>query len=49
MYVEPKGKRSETYDDQEPEIDWRSVLYHGDDNGTMPLNLQAVTVEKENR
>lgn len=47
MYVEPKRSRTEAFGDQEPDIDWRAVLYHGDDNGTIPLSLQTVAAEEE--
>ena len=41
MYVEPKGKHAAANNDHEKAIDWRSVLYHGDEHGVMPLELQA--------
>ena len=41
MYVEPKAKKTATGGSREPAIDWRSVLYHGDEHGVMPLELQA--------
>jgi cellulose synthase/poly-beta-1,6-N-acetylglucosamine synthase-like glycosyltransferase len=41
MYVEPKHKHQEASGSREPAIDWRAVLYHGDEHGVMPLELQA--------
>jgi hypothetical protein len=49
MYVERKGKQTDKVGSQEQDIDWRAVLYHGDNTSTIPLSLQAVTVDEEVR
>ena len=42
MYVEAKDDAAKTSTSHGDGIDWRAVLYHGDDTaGTVPLNVQA--------
>lgn len=48
MYVEPKAGHVADYNDHGSDIDWRAILYHGDDHGTVPLSLQTVTADEEN-
>lgn len=41
MYVEVKPKLAATTAAAEPAIDWRAVLYHGDNEGTVPLAARS--------
>jgi len=49
MYVEVKSKTPVAAEAVDPSIDWRSVLYHGDNKGSVPLGAHshvAVSVEE---
>jgi len=37
MYVTPKPKTSSSSNSSKPVLDWRAVLYHGDNSGSLPL------------
>jgi cellulose synthase (UDP-forming) len=39
MYVTPKQKNTGITSNGEPTIDWRAVLYHGDDTQSIPLSM----------
>lgn len=41
MYVDVKAKNQVGQSNQEPDFDWRAVLYHGDAKSAMPLSTQA--------
>jgi hypothetical protein len=47
LYVETGSKTSKSLESQEPDLDWRAVLYHGDAKSTVPLaargDIAAVT------
>lgn len=49
MYVEIKPKAAQNVERQEPSIDWRSVLYYGEEKGTVPLAAQTGTAVAEER
>jgi cellulose synthase (UDP-forming) len=40
MYVEIKPKAAVTAPISEPELDWRAVLYHGNNDQTIPLSAR---------
>lgn len=41
MYVEDKPKEDKTDEDSQSTIDWRAVLYHGDNQGAVPLGVHS--------
>lgn len=40
LYVEVKPKTSASVREEKPALDWRAVLYHGDDKQSVPLALR---------
>jgi cellulose synthase (UDP-forming) len=45
MYVEVKNDNIANKNDDDPSMDWRSVLYHGDTEGTIPLIERSAALE----
>jgi cellulose synthase/poly-beta-1,6-N-acetylglucosamine synthase-like glycosyltransferase len=41
LYVEADTKTSKIAASQEPELDWRAVLYHGDNKSSVPLAVRS--------
>jgi hypothetical protein len=50
MYVDVKPKTTVTNASNEPKLDWQAILYHGEENGTVPLSarttMATVTAEE---
>jgi len=47
MYVEPKNSTAQSSGKRDTVIDWRAVLYHGNEEGTIPLSAQASVATNE--
>lgn len=47
LYVEVKPKQSLADLNEEPALDWRAVLYHGDANGVVPLTEDSQPIVKK--
>ena len=46
MYDDVKSKPAVAVENDQPEIDWRAILYHGDAKGTVPLIERSATAVK---